>query len=759
MSKKNLRLKNKRAIRRIERELARAGDGLLMRFVQRAASSGQVVVATETPVERFDEDRGYVIREVLLMSGCEFRGGRRQIPIVDSHDDRTVRNIFGSVQSLEVDSRSGELYGTPAFAGDEDAQTIAQRLNEGHITDFSITARPLDGVFVPPGESYRTERGEVIEGPANIVTRWEPHNASICATGADVNSTVRRSYTDLNRKVERMEGMEKTLSALGVPEDIMQDQNAVIAFLAGKLAPPDESPVADAVENMDEAEPPPVEEVENMDAEEEVAERKDATEADDVARSATEAERNRVKEIYAVCKQGRLERAFADQLVSDGVSLDEARAKVIERMAKSQEALGKSADSQPKVTESADDKFYAAARDGLISRAFRSAGIRQRPFEQAAPGAEEFANRRLSRIAEDFALRMGAPVQRMAPKDIALVAMGHPGSCNRYHIQRDAYHTTGSFPNLMLDASNKSLLAAYEEAPYTWSRWARQANSVDDFRNINRIRYSEMGSPEMVPENQNYPESKTSDQKESYKVAKYGSVFSVTWETVVNDDLDALSRTPAMQGAACRRKQNAVVYSVLTDNASLSDGGALFNSTAQTTSGGHENLATGTGAPAVATLNAGFTSMMTKKGIGSDGTDSSAILNIQPSFLIVPAALSATAMQLIGSIADPTQSSSTNEDADRAAHNANTVNIYGPNGSRPLEVIAEPVLDGNSTSAWYLAASPMQVDTVELTFLAGEESPVLESEWDFDKDVYKYKVRQTFAAAAIDFRGLYKNAG
>ena len=139
--------------------------------------------------------------------------------------------------------------------------------------------------------------------------------------------------------------------------------------------------------------------------------------------------------------------------------------------------------------------------------------------------------------------------------------------------------------------------------------------------------------------------------------------------------------------------------------------------------------------------------MMTKKGLRSD-----VILNIQPAFLIVPAAISATALQLLGSIADPSVGGST-------AGNSNTKNIYGPNGDRPLKVIVEPLLDANSSTAWYLAANNSQVDTVEITFLEGEQSPVLENEWDFDKDVYKYKVRQTFGVAPIDFRGLYKHNG
>ena len=91
-------------------------------------------------------------------------------------------------------------------------------------------------------------------------------------------------------------------------------------------------------------------------------------------------------------------------------------------------------------------------------------------------------------------------------------------------------------------------------------------------------------------------------------------------------------------------------------------------------------------------------------------------------------------------------------------NNANVKNIYGPGGERPLTPIIEPQLDSSSASTWYMAADPSQVDTVEISFLSGEESPVLENEWDFDKDCYKYKIRQTFGVKAIDWRGLFRNA-
>lgn len=716
-------------------------DSLVMRTIGMSSGVSDVVVATETPVRRYDESRGYVVNEVLLMDGVVLRTGQQQMPIVDSHDDTTVRNILGSIRGLRV--IDGELHGEPVFASDPDAQLVRQRMDEGHITDFSITALPLESLYVPHNQTYTTSRGQVIEGPAIIHTRWQPHNASICATGADELSTVRRSYTDLNRKVSRMdEALLGQLTEMGLPEG-MTDPNQVLAWVVGKIKPAAAEP-PEPVESMEETPvPEEKEKVEQM-ATPAAEETPKEDVADAVAR-ALKTDAKRRKEIQALCSVHKIERSFADALCDEGVDINTARAKVLERMAT--KPIGQTVD-RVSVTESADDKTFAAARDGLIMRTLRQAGSRQ-TVANPAVGHQDFANMKLSRMSEMYAEKMGCDVRRMAPKDIALVAMGHPGSMNRFRIQRDSYHSTGSFANLLLDAANKTLLAGYEEAPYTWEMWARNAGTTSDFKTLNRIRFSEMGAPEMVPEGMDYPTSVMSDAKEAYKINKYGSMFTVTWETVVNDDLDAISRIPAMQGAACRRLQNSAVYGVLTANAAMADTGALFNATAQTTAGGHANLATGSATPTVATLNAAFLSMMTKKGLGITST---VTLNIQPAFLIVPAALSATALTLLGSMADPAVGGS-------AAGSSGVKNIYGPNADRPLKIIVEPVLDANSATAFYFAANNSQVDTVEITFLEGEQSPVLENEWDFDKDVYKYKVRQTFGVAAIDYRGLYKHAG
>lgn len=722
---------------------------LVMRFVE-IKEPTRAVIATENIVQRWDEKVGGIVNEVLLMDGVVFRGGKDQIPIVDSHDDSTVRNIFGSIQRLAIDSQAGELYGLPVFATDSESQVIAQRMNEGHITDFSITGEPIETIFVPRGEKYVTRRGETITGPALIHTKWMPLNASICATGADVASTVRRSYTDLKRIKRMDEALLGQLKAMGLPEEII-DANQALSWVLGKLSASE--PVASPpVENMSEppmAEDKPAEEpskpplVESMEDEEKKVELS-RSKAEALIRRALEQDKSRRKEIQAACKLARIERAFADQLCDDGISVDDARKRILERMATQE--TGSSVGAEIRQTESADDKFYAAAHDGLIERAKTRSGIKRSLYlsgDKPAQGHDEFSNLNLIRLASRICERQGFPVQRMSNPEIAQAAIGNRHVARKYRVERDnAYHTTGTFPNLMLDAANKTLLSAYEEAEFTWKTWARQGSSVEDFKAINRIRFSESGNPEIVPETQPYPERAMSDSKESYRVEKYGAIFTVSWETIVGDDLDALSRIPAMHGNAMRRMQNKKVYEVLTSNPTMGDGYSLFSSS-------HASGSNTSGAAAViseTTLNAGFVGMALQKGLNSD-----AVLGIVPRYLIVPVTIAATALQFTNSMAPPTVGGS-------AVGTSGTHNLYGPGGGRPLTVVADPTLDAASTSVWYLAADPSTVDTVELSFLAGEETPVLEEEWVMENDVWKYKIRQTFGVKAIDWRGFWRNS-
>ena len=728
MNKRNLIKRRKE----LDARQAKPSESVSIQRAFGTIKDGKAVIATETPVMIYDEIRRQWIAQVLLMDGVQFRNERRQLPIVDSHNDKTVRNVFGSIRGIAIEG--DQLVGLPEFATDEESQKIATRYNEGHLNDFSIDAQILARQYVPEGQTYTTRQGKVIEGPAEIVTQWEPHNASICATGADPNSTVRRSAD--REGVTRMdESLMATLKGIGVPEG-MSDPSAIIAFLAGKLSGEVSPEMPEVESTMHEEKMPEGEIAKAVDVPDEmkVENMEDEVKAE-VARQ-LKAEKTRRDAIVASVKLGRLERSFADELIDSGVSVADANERILRKMA-NQPLGGTGSGSSVRVTESEQDKFMEQATAGLVQRCFQGQIKTQKAPD--VQGAEHFRNLGLYRLAEACVRRMAINPERYSKSDVARLAMGHQGTFDRLRIQRssDVYHTSGSFANLLLDAASKTLTASYVEAPYTWDQWVRQAQSVDDFKSINRISLGESPNLEVVPEGKDYPEGKVVDQRKSYKIEKYGKEFTITWETVINDDLDALSRIPAMHGAAARRTQEKAIYDVFLSNPTMPDGVALFS--ASHASG--TNLSGAAAAPSKTTLDKAFEVMGKQKGLNSD-----VFLGITPSVLLVPLAYAGTALELVNSTASV-----------ESEKNSGVTNLYGRGGARQLKVVATPYLDSNNATNWYAIADNSLIDTVEITFLSGEESPVLESDWNMRNDSYVYKVRQSFAAAVIEHRGIFAN--
>ena len=125
------------------------------------------------------------------------------------------------------------------------------------------------------------------------------------------------------------------------------------------------------------------------------------------------------------------------------------------------------------------------------------------------------------------------------------------------------------------------------------------------------------------------------------------------------------------------------------------------------------------------------------------GLDGIGYFDPQPRFLIVPVYLETLAESLLASLVDPSK----NNDA------------TNPAWVRGLTLVADPRLDAASTTAWYLATDPNQVETVIRAYLAGSERPYLEEDDAFIRDVISHKARLDVGAGVIDYRGLYKNPG
>lgn len=407
-----------------------------------------------------------------------------------------------------------------------------------------------------------------------------------------------------------------------------------------------------------------------------------------------------------------------------------------------------------RVDVDARDKFHAAARDAILVRAFENAGsgeslpklIWDRRTQamvewKPAAGGRNYGLASLSRMAEECLVMGGVPaahVRSLAQSQIARLILGADPADFGISAEAPMFNSSGMFTNVLFDAQNVILRRSYNETNTTFQAWMKRAESLRDFRDKHVAILGEMSDPRAIPENGEFEETTTTDGKEKYRLTVWGEVFSITWQTIVDDNLSAFTDVPMKQGRAMRRKQNKLAYGVLKDNAALlNDSIALFHAS-------HSNLTTGAGAPSVSTLNTLYQKMSTQQGLNTD----SAALNLEPKFIIAGPALRGTILELLGSTANPAASNG----------NPGIVNIW-QNGLTPVIDAELGLAAGGSDVAWHLAADSRDVDTIEYAYLQGLESPAFEQQQSFDRLGRRYRMYQAFAVKAIDFRGLQKHAG
>lgn len=430
------------------------------------------------------------------------------------------------------------------------------------------------------------------------------------------------------------------------------------------------------------------------------------------AAEAVAAERNRCSEIKRRVAENKLDPAFAEQLIDDGVELPEAKQRITMLANYLQSEAGKAADALNgvhgiEITRDERDTQTAGASKAILNRF----NPRQYAIEGDDP-AREFAGMRLFEMARMFAERSGQNVKGRNVNEIA----------------RAALHTTSDFPAILENVIGKALRDRYDLAPRTFLALASQS-TLPDYKQVSRVQLGEAPVLAKVLEGGEYEHGTIGDAAEKYQLFKYGKILSVSREVIINDDLDAITRIPASMGAAAGQLENQLFWAHLTGNPTMHDGTALFAT-------GHGNLDNSGATISVASIGAGREAMRKQKGL-----DGEHFINVTPSTLVVPAALETTAEQFVSTNLVPESSGNINPFAGR------------------LSVISEPRLDADDANAWYLFADPNMVDTLEYAYLQGEEGPQIETKDGFEVDGMQVKVRHNFGVKALDWRGIYKNVG
>lgn len=308
-------------------------------------------------------------------------------------------------------------------------------------------------------------------------------------------------------------------------------------------------------------------------------------------------------------------------------------------------------------------------------------------------------------------------VAGMAPNKIAEAALA------------GGQHTSGDFPYVLANVAGKMMLQAFNAASTTYSRWT-VPDTARDFKIQSRVRIGESPGLLAVAEGAEIKYGTIGERRETMSLVTYGRRVSITRQALINDDLSAFNSIIPGFGTQAALLRNSTAYAVLTANANMSDSVALFHAT-------HGNVAGSGGAIAIATLGTGRAAM--RKQTGLNGTT---VLNLAPAFLIVPAALETVAFQftLLGGHM-PAQQTNIN-----------------PAFNAALEVVVDAVLDATSATTWYLAA-PVPYSGVHFLTLEGSPNPRTETRQGWEIEGMEIKVVDDFAAAAMDWRGVYKNAG
>ena len=620
-------------------------------------------------------------------------------PLLDSHRSNRLSDQIGVVERAWLTGRGASRQGRALvrFSERDEVQPIFQDIQAGIIRNLSTR--------------YQIHAAQRIDRDDDVtllrVTEWEPVELSMVPVPVDAGAQVRSTAQgelypcEIQRSMTMPKKAPEAATGAAPETEETVDVTTETAERATESERAETAPLTlsvPAAPEVDEAE---------------IARRVQAGIAE---------QRQRANAISNACRSLNFDQTVEREMIESDVPMADALAALMERAVKRDEA-------ERIARTSPLPRFEAGDQDEDETRAIsmRSALLhRSNPdkFERER-NAIDYQGMTLIDMARDCLENAGIRTRGMPRGDIAGKALT-PG----YGVRAGGLHHTTDFPSVLADVANKSLRRAYDESPRTFVPFTRRA-TAPDFKSINRPQLGEAPSLVKTNEHGEFRRGTIGDSKEVYALATYGRIFGITREAIINDDLNAFTRLPALFGDAAARMESDVVWMVMTANENMGDGIPLFHAN-------HGNLAASGGAISVATVGAGREAMRTQRGL-----DGEAIINIQPAFLIVPAALETVAEQFLSDL------------------------LYAPAQDvviptrlkRSLEPLVEPRLDADSQTAWYLSASPGQIDTIEYAFLEGEEGVNMETRMGFDIDGMELRAREDFAAKALDWRGLYKNPG
>lgn len=417
---------------------------------------------------------------------------------------------------------------------------------------------------------------------------------------------------------------------------------------------------------------------------------------DEIRAAAQKKERQRCTDINELCDKFDIESAQRSKWINDGTNVETVNRELLEVISK-RNAARASVKLEMGVAE--EDKLRAAYRDALALRA----GL---AIAKPADGAEKMRGMSQRDIARDILMRSGEKdVMHMNSDELFARAM-----------------TSSTYSDLLNATVRLSMSQGYTEVDTTFEAWTVEG-TLSDFKTAYRYKLGGAQEPELIPENGEFTRAKLDKEKTAVQLGTDGIAWDYTRQLFINDDLDILAKFPYRFAAAFKRKINRLAYTALA--------GITYSSA-------NGNLAAKAGAPSTETLSAARQLLRKQKDFSKKYS-----LNLNAKYLIIPSTYETTAEQLLRSLADP------------AGSHSSVANVF----RNSLDIVVDTALDDINADAWYIAAAKNQVEGIEISYLNGNKTPILESKDSFDTLARSFRMYLDFGIAALDYRGFVKNAG
>lgn len=305
------------------------------------------------------------------------------------------------------------------------------------------------------------------------------------------------------------------------------------------------------------------------------------------------------------------------------------------------------------------------------------------------------------------------------------------------------------FSYLFADIIDRQMLASYATQPVRWDAWAKRGR-VRDFRLVRRFTLD--GGKALlnkVKELAPYEARPVMDGKYEYSLTKYGAEIDISWESIINDDLDAFQDLPNALALAARRTEENFATALFVSN--TGPNATFFAS-------GNKNIVTANPVLSVSGLQTAFTVLASQ--VDSDGGP----IYVNGVTLVVPPALEVVANNIINA----TEIIGATGGGNLSSNDALRVNNWMQNKVKVVVNPWLPLIDTtHGNTSWYLIADPNEGrQAMEMGFLTGHEVPDLwmkapdamrvgggmvgVEEGDFGNDGIRYRVRHVLGGVLMD---------